>query len=124
MTSVDERLKRIVRACFDWRVLIGLVALGVGIYLVAPGTIAAALPVVLLAACPLSMLLMMRAMDSSQPASSMPQQPRTTDRVSALRQELADLSRRQEELAGELRTIEAGRGQADGVEAAGPSAVR
>lgn len=121
---MNERVKHILGACYDWRVLIGLIALGVGIFIVAPGTIAAALPLLLLAACPLSMLLMMRAMGSPQPSSSMPQQPLPTDRVSALRQELADLSQRQEELAGELRTLEAGQREADGAEAAGRSAVR
>ncbi len=44
--------------CLDWRVLVGLAAVGVGIYVVAPGTVVAALPILSLAACPLSMLLM------------------------------------------------------------------
>ena len=47
--------------CLNWKVIGVLAALGVGIYLVAPGA-AAAVPLLVLAVCPLSMLLMMRAM--------------------------------------------------------------
>jgi hypothetical protein len=43
-------------------VLAVLAAAGVGIYLFAPGLLAEAVPILLLAACPLSMLLMMWAM--------------------------------------------------------------
>ncbi len=49
----------------DWRVLVGLAAVGVGIYVIAPGTVVAAFPILSLAACPLSMLLMMKAMRES-----------------------------------------------------------
>ena len=97
----------VLRACLDWRVLTGLAALGVAVYLVAPGLIAAAVPLLLLAACPLSMLLMMKAMGAQQPKSG----PEMTggigaDRATALRHELADLGRRQEQVAQELRAID------------------
>lgn len=98
----------ILRACFDWRVLMALAALGIGIYLVAPGLIAGAVPLLLLAACPLSMLLMMSAMSGQQPGSGaeVSAQRVGADRAAVLRQELADLGRRQEQVAGELRAIE------------------
>lgn len=48
--------------CFNWKVVAGLAAVGVGIWVVRPSLIAAALPLLLLAACPLSMLFMMRGM--------------------------------------------------------------
>jgi hypothetical protein len=98
----------ILRACLDWRVLIGLAGLGIGIYLVAPGLIAAAIPLLLLAACPLSMLLMMRAMGGQQsgPGPELPAERVGADRAAVLRQELADLGRRQEQVAGDLRAIE------------------
>lgn len=51
-----------MKMCLNWKVLAGLGAVGVGVYLVAPGLAAAALPLLLLAACPLSMLLMMKGM--------------------------------------------------------------
>lgn len=62
---------KFVRACLDWRVLSGLAVVGVGVYLVAPGLLLAVLPLLLAAACPLSMLLMMRAMNR-EPADGMP----------------------------------------------------
>ncbi len=55
-----------MKMCLNWRVLAGLGAVGVGIYLVAPNLVAAALPILLLAVCPLSMLLMMKGMQGSQ----------------------------------------------------------
>ncbi|MBA2633378.1 MAG: DUF2933 domain-containing protein, partial [Chloroflexi bacterium] len=96
----------ILRACFDWRVLAGLAASGIAIYLLAPGVIVAAIPLLLLAACPLSMLLMMKAMSGRQPAFELPPGRVDGDRVAALRQELADLSSRQEQLNLELRAVE------------------
>lgn len=48
--------------CFNWKVLAGLGAVGVGIYLVNPGLVLGALPLLVLAACPLSMLLMGKSM--------------------------------------------------------------
>ncbi len=51
-----------LKMCLNWKVLLGLAAVGVGIYLVAPSLVLAALPILLLAACPLSMLLMMWGM--------------------------------------------------------------
>lgn len=47
-----------MRMCFNWKVIAGLAAVGLGIYVVAPGLIASALPVLLVLVCPLSMLLM------------------------------------------------------------------
>ncbi len=99
-----------LRACYDWRVLTALAALGIGIYVVAPGLVAAALPLLVLAACPLSMLLMMKAMGGQQATSSSAPEPASVDRVAALREELDTLGRRQEQLAEELRAIAAAPG--------------
>jgi hypothetical protein len=55
-----------MKMCLNPKVLAGLAALGVGIYLVAPDLMLAALPILLLAACPLSMLLMMWGMQHTQ----------------------------------------------------------
>lgn len=61
-----------LRVCLDPRV-VGAVALaGLAVVLLAPGLVAAAIPLLLVAACPLSMLVMMRAMGgraASGPAS-------------------------------------------------------
>lgn len=48
--------------CLNWKVIGALAAVGLVIYALAPGVAAAAVPLLALAVCPLSMLLMMRAM--------------------------------------------------------------
>jgi len=45
-----------------------VLAAGLGIYVLAPGAMAAVLPYALLAACPISMLLMMKVMHGDQGA--------------------------------------------------------
>lgn len=51
--------------CLNRNVLIGLAAVGLGVLVFAPNLLGAALPLLLFAACPLSMVLMMRAMSGS-----------------------------------------------------------
>ncbi len=53
---------KMLKMCLNPKVLAGLAAVGVGIYFVAPDLVLAALPKLLLAICPLSMLVMMWAM--------------------------------------------------------------
>jgi hypothetical protein len=52
--------------CFNPKVVVGLVVVALGTWAVAPGLAAAALPILILAACPLSMLLMMRGMSQAE----------------------------------------------------------
>lgn len=66
--------------CFNWKVLAGLAAVGVGIYVVAPDMVVGALPLLLLAACPLSMLLMGRSMAGGQ-CSTQTQEPAPPERA-------------------------------------------
>jgi UPF0716 family protein affecting phage T7 exclusion len=58
----DPKKMKMLKMCLNPKVLAGLAVVGVGIYLFAPGLLAEAVPILLLAACPLSMLLMMWAM--------------------------------------------------------------
>lgn len=53
---------KILGMCFDRRVLLALGAAGVGLWIVAPEYVARFAPFLLLLACPLSMLFMMRGM--------------------------------------------------------------
>ena len=55
--------------CFNPKVLGGLGLTAVAVYLVAPGAFSAVLPLLVMAACPLSMVLMMRAMSGGQKSS-------------------------------------------------------
>ena len=53
--------------CFNWKVVAGLAAVGVGVWAVAPNLLGAALPLLIIAACPLSMFFMMRGMGGMLP---------------------------------------------------------
>jgi hypothetical protein len=51
-----------MKMCINWKVVGGLALLGLAVFAAAPNLIGAALPLLIFAACPLSMLLMMRTM--------------------------------------------------------------
>ncbi len=57
---------KMLKMCLNWKVLASLAAVGVGVYLFAPGLLAEAIPILLLAVCPLSMLFMMWSMQHAQ----------------------------------------------------------
>ncbi|MCY0955154.1 DUF2933 domain-containing protein [Streptomyces sp. H27-S2] len=48
--------------CLNKKVLVGLAAVGLGVAVLRPGWVAVALPLLVLALCPLSMVFMMRGM--------------------------------------------------------------
>ncbi len=83
--------------CLNWKVLAALAAVGVGVYALAPDLVAAATPLLVLALCPLSMLLMMRAMGSGSGKSGETPSNRTdtSGELAQLRAEVAELNRRQ-----------------------------
>ena len=105
--------------CFNWKVLAGLAAVGLAVWLVAPNLVGAALPLLILAACPLSMLLMGRGMQGSH--CSTPQQPgepgeasqptgvRLTrdEQLAELKAQHAILQIRQQALGREIAELEA-----------------
>ncbi len=79
--------------CLNWKAVAGLAVVGLGIWALAPGMWAAALPVLVVLACPLSMLFMMRGMRADGQvggaACAMPSQgataaPRALDAVSSV----------------------------------------
>ena len=51
-----------MKMCFNWKVIAALAVAGLGVVVFAPDVLGAALPLLLLVACPLSMVVMMRAM--------------------------------------------------------------
>ena len=57
---------KMLKMCLNPKVVAGLVVAGVALYLIAPNRIAAVIPSLLLAVCPLSMLLMMWDMQHTQ----------------------------------------------------------
>lgn len=77
--------------CFNWKVIAALAAMGIGLYALAPGAALAAVPLLVLAACPLSMLLMMRAMGSMGSCKTKDDVQTNADEVAQLRAEVAAL---------------------------------
>jgi hypothetical protein len=61
---------RIGGMCLNWKVIGGLAAVGLGIWAVAPNLVSGVVPLLVVAACPLSMILMMRGMSGGQQARS------------------------------------------------------
>jgi hypothetical protein len=98
-------MDKMIRMCLNWKVIGGLTVVGLGIWLAAPSLLVAALPVLLMAVCPLSMLLMMKAMDgghrSSQPDS------RTDDAVAPSPEvRIAELRSKRETLDRKISALE------------------
>lgn len=99
---------------------IWLAAAGVGIWVVAPNLIGAALPLLLVAACPLSMLLMMRGMgggqgtDRPRQAASAPQADQQSappglvaGSLAEMKSQAVGLQRQHEEIARAIARLEA-----------------
>lgn len=96
-------LVSILRACADWRVIAGLAAVGVAVAVFAPNLGAAAVPLLIVAVCPVSMVLMMRAMGSHPSAPNPPEHRQPAQ----LRERLAASRLEQEHLEQELARLEA-----------------
>ena len=95
-----------MRSCFNSKTFIALVIAGVAVFVLAPGAGRAFGPLLIAAACPLSMLFMMRAMgsgsakaDASVPTSGQPSAAGATghDDLAALHARIADLEARASE---------------------------
>jgi uncharacterized membrane protein len=93
-----------LRMCLNWKVLAGLATVGIGVYVLAPELIAEALPVLLLAACPLSMLLMMWSMQRTQGQDERTTQE--TDDGLAREERIARLRAQQAALADRIGELE------------------
>lgn len=93
--------------CLDWKVLAGLalVAVGVGVY--RPDLLGAALPILLLAACPLSMLLMMRTMGHGAGGGGNPLASPLSDDAVELRTRMNALAAEQERVSEKLVRLNA-----------------
>lgn len=107
---------KMLKMCLNWKVLASLAATGVGVYLVAPDLAPSALPILLLAACPLSMLLMMWGMQHAQgQGHQTPQEPEVgqtrEERISWLRTQKAALADQLGALEREEQPAEKRRGR-------------
>lgn len=77
--------------CLNKKVVVALAAAALAVWVLAPGAIAGALPVLVLAACPLSMLFMMRGMRTPQRGNADHSVTDTDDDLDQLRREVHDL---------------------------------
>ena len=108
-------MRRLVASCcLNWKVVSGLALIGVGIWLLAPTLVGAAVPVLLAAICPLSMLAMLigmgsrRGMTQTEPLNPPDAQGLTpADHLAALRAHLATLDVQHAALVRELNQMEA-----------------
>ncbi len=57
-------MDRFLRMCLNWKVLVGMAVVGLGIWALAPDLLVRAIPLLILAVCPLSMVVMMRGMQA------------------------------------------------------------
>lgn len=108
--------------CLNWKVVAGLALVAVGVWLFAPHLIGAALPLLVVAACPLSMFFMMRGMgnmgnppvQNPTPHMDWPQLPGNVvlsdaERVADLHARVASIQAEQDAIAREIAALEAER---------------
>jgi len=107
-------MEKLLRACLNWKVIAGLALVGVGVWAVAPNLLVAALPILLIAVCPLSMVLMMRSMQGDHHGASAQRSDGVDGRSSAREERLAELKSQldktgsqQEAIAREIAKLEA-----------------
>lgn len=91
--------------CFNWKVYAGLAAVAVGVWLVAPALAWGALPVLLVLACPLSMLVMMRGMPGGHCATDRAHSPGPAPADLSHAQHLGELRARLDGLAAERTSL-------------------
>lgn len=100
------------RFCLNWKVVASLALVGVAIWLVAPRFVVAALPLLVLAACPLSMIFMMRGMQQGQcrAPEARSHSGETGSEADRLRQVLSDLESRKRSVSRALAELQEGDG--------------
>ena len=98
--------------CLNWKVVGGLALVGVGIWIVTPNLIWAALPVLVVLACPLSMLFMMRGMGGGQCAVQPEQEQQLPLGARTHEEELAALRTQHVAISREIAELEVANGSA------------
>jgi hypothetical protein len=97
-----------LKMCLNWKVIAGVAVAGIGTYLYAPGFAVAALPFLILAICPLSMIFMMRAMGNMNGDGEKSGVACATggNKTASREEELAELKSQQRELGDQIATME------------------
>lgn len=99
--------------CFNWKVYAGLGGIALAVLVLAPGLFWGALPLLIVAACPISMFLMMRGMRGGQcatePVAATVPTRFTLDQgapLADLKERLAVVQARRDEIAADIARIE------------------
>ena len=92
--------------CLNRKVVAGLAVVGLGIWVVAPNLVWTALPVLVVLACPLSMLFMMGGMGGSQCATQPEQAHAHVIDHRLAEEQLVDLHARDTAIAPEIAALE------------------
>ena len=94
--------------CLNWRVVAGSAVVGVIVWAVAPQLLLGAIPLLIVAACPLSMLFMMRGMQGGGSQKAMPpaSEQMHEERLAELHSRLSGLQAEQESLARQVAEME------------------
>lgn len=100
----------IVRMFLNWKAIAALGGIGLGVWFVAPSVVLAALPYLLLAACPLAMVVMMWGMRSGMQGSHTgthpAQLPTATAPALTPQAQLAELKAQQAALSRQMTELE------------------
>ena len=108
-------MKSMLACCLNWKVVAGVGAVAMAVLVLAPSAVVTALPLLILAICPLSMIAMMVAMrgmgGSKSEAPASPSQPQLKERLAQLAAEQRQL---EAQLADEPVASAAARVSADG----------
>lgn len=99
-------MEKKTKTWLNWKVLAVLGVAGAGIYLVGSNLVAAALPFLLWAACPLSMLLMMKVMQGGQGEVHGQQAPQEGGAGLMREEQIVRLRTQQERLADQISALE------------------
>jgi hypothetical protein len=90
--------------CLNWRVIAGLTLVGLSVWAIAPNLLIGALPILLIAVCPLSMMFMMRGIHGHK--TSVPEESEKVSRVPPSRDvRLAELAAQRGEIERELARL-------------------
>ncbi len=100
--------------CFNWKVYAGLGGIALAILVLAPGLFWGALPLLIVAACPISMFFMMRGMRGAQCASEPVAATVVPTRITLgqkapladLKERLAVVQARRDEIAADIARLE------------------
>lgn len=118
----------LIKGCLNWKVIGGLLVLGGFLLVMAPGIGAAAIPVLFMLACPLSMLVMMPLMMKGINADNQPASPRQPEpvqlpdlhrlshieQISRLKAQMTFLQSQQAELGHQIDRLESPAGSGQG----------